>query len=119
MVILAGVTAALVADQKPPAQFQHAIDLPEALRQIRPEVDRFKGCDRIEPAVRKDDLLHTALPHHCSEAVLMPAGYGCGGRKLRGFHERLPTSRPAFRFHKVDSFGQIIAGFDPKVNKAD
>lgn len=64
MVILAGVTAALVADQKPPAQFQHAIDLPEALRQIRPEIDRFKGCDRIEPAVRKDDLLHTALPRH-------------------------------------------------------
>ena len=107
MVILAGVTAALVADQKPPAQFQHAIDLPEALRQIRPEVDRFKGCDRIEPAVRKDDLLHTALPHHCSEAVLMPAGYGCGGRKLRGFHERLPTSPaciplPQGRFFRSD-----------------
>ena len=52
------------ADEKCRTGLQHSIDLPEASGQIRPEIDGFKGRDRIKPILRKNDMLHAALPHH-------------------------------------------------------
>src|SRR5699024_182352 len=55
------IAAALVADEKCPAGLQHPVNLPEALRQIGPEIDGFKGRYRIEPVACKDHIRHAAL----------------------------------------------------------
>ena len=62
--VLVRIAVAFVADEKCPAGLQHPVNLPEALRQIGPEIDGFKGCDRIKPVLCEDNTLHTALPHH-------------------------------------------------------
>ena len=61
LLILVRVATALVADEEGPVGLQHPADLPKALRQIRPEVDRFKGRDRIKPVICEDHIRHTAL----------------------------------------------------------
>ena len=64
--VLVRVTAALIADEKCPTGLQHPPDFPKALRQIRPEVDRFKRGNRIKPILCKDDMFHAALPHRAA-----------------------------------------------------
>ena len=61
--VLVRVAVAFVADEKGPAGLQHPPDFPKALRQIRPEIDRFKRGNRIKPILGKDDMFHAALPH--------------------------------------------------------
>lgn len=57
------VAAAFVADEKRAAGAQHAADLAEAFWQVRPEIDRLKRRDRVEPAACENDLLYAPLPH--------------------------------------------------------
>ena len=58
---LSVVAVAFVADEKCPAGLQHPVNLPEALRQIGPEIDGFKGRHRIEPVISKHHIRHAAL----------------------------------------------------------
>ena len=57
------VTAAFVADEKRAAGAQHAADLAEAFWQVRPEIDRLKRRDGVEPVRGKDQLVHAPLPY--------------------------------------------------------
>ena len=57
------VAAAFVADEKRAAGAQHAADLAEAFWQVRPEIDRLKRRDGVEPVRGKDQLVHAPLPY--------------------------------------------------------
>ena len=61
LLVLVRIAVAFVADEKCPAGLQHPVNLPEALRQIGPEIDGFKGRYRIEPVACKDHIRHAAL----------------------------------------------------------
>lgn len=55
------VAAAFIADEKGAAGLQHTPNLAEALRQVRPEIDRFKSRNSVEPITREDHIRHAAL----------------------------------------------------------
>ena len=55
------IAVAFVADKKYPSGLQHTPNLSKALRQILPEIDGFKRCDRIETVISKNHIRHTAM----------------------------------------------------------
>ena len=107
LLILVRVATALVADEKGSAELQHPINLPKTLRQIRPEVDRFKSGDRVKPVRGKNNPLYAALPYGAASTTdcrcVVPAClFHADGRiidalhhTLRAFFQQLPDIGPA------------------------
>ncbi len=101
------VAAAFVADEKRAAGAQHAADLAEAFWQVRPEIDRLKRRDGVEPVRGKDQLVHAPLPYGAA-AVRDGAAIDAPRRRdahvrninalddaLRAFFQQRPDVRPA------------------------
>lgn len=101
------VAAAFVADEKRAAGAQHAADLAEAFWQVRPEIDRLKRRDGVEPVRGKDQLVHAPLPYGAA-AVRDGAAVDAPRRRdahvrninalddaLRAFFQQRPDVRPA------------------------
>ena len=58
----------IIADKKNPIGLQYPPNLAKALRQIGPEIDGFKGCDRIKPVICENHIRYAAL--HDSASTL-------------------------------------------------
>lgn len=78
-VVLRGFSVGLVADEKHAAGCEHPPHLRKALRQIRPEVDGFKGRHRIKLRNRKRKRRNAALKHPAAPFR------NCPGIQLSGF----------------------------------
>lgn len=79
------VAAAFVADEKRAAGAQHAADLAEAFWQVRPEIDRLKRRDGVEPVRGKDQLVHAPLPY---SAAAVRDGAAVDAPRRRDAHVR-------------------------------
>ena len=79
------VAAAFVADEKRATGAQHAADLAEAFWQVRPEVDRLKRRDGVEPVRGKDQLVHAPLPY---SAAAVRDGAAVDAPRRRDAHVR-------------------------------
>ena len=69
LIILIAVAVTFIADKECAARAEHSADFAEALGQVRPEVDGFEGCCRIEAGIFKFYVRHAALNHGAQRAT--------------------------------------------------